>query len=226
VAGEDKVTRIALPVDLFDHLDEVGSAPIVIGHFFYPAVRLARGAAIATVIREPVERAISVWEYLNWQTMHPDHATLAESGIATINHLAFTNHLSNLQTRLLGVEYDLEGIVAAVEAGEIDREDARVLAWEAESAPADEQMLERAKERLRGMQAVGVTEELPAFVGRIERYLGLREGSVIAPDNVTPAETVARRGQKYDAETRRNLLDANRLDAKLHAFAKQLAEQG
>ena len=203
----------------------MGSARIVIGHFFYPAVRLAGGAAVATVVRDPVERAISVWEYLNWQTKHPDHATLADSGIATIADLAHTGHLSDLQTRLLGMEYDLEGIVAALEAGEIDREQARRRAAEAEMAPADEVMLDRAKERMRGMMAIGVTENLSAFVRRIESYLGLREGSVLAPDNVTPPETVARRGESYGPETRRELAELNRFDAELHSFAKQLAEQ-
>ena len=220
------MVRVSLPADLFDHLDEIGTARIVIGHVFYPAVRLTAGAGIATVLRDPVERAISVWEYLNWQTKHPDHATLAQSGIETIEDLALTGHLSDLQTRLLGMEYDLEGIVAALGSGGIDREEARERAWEAETAAADERMLERAKQRLRGMIAVGVTEALPEFARRIERYLGLREGSTIAPDNATPTETVARRDQTYGSETRGKLAELNRFDAELHSFARELAEPG
>ncbi len=220
------MVRVSLPADLFDHLDEIGTARIVIGHVFFPAVRLTAGAGVATVLRDPVERAISVWEYLNWQTKHPDHAALAQSGIETIDDLALTGHLSDLQTRQLGVEYDLEGIVAALRSGEIDRGEARQRAWEAETAAADERTLERAKQRLRGMIAVGVTEALPEFARRIESYLGLREGSTVASENTTPTETVARREQAYSAETRRKLVELNRFDAELYSFARELAERG
>jgi hypothetical protein len=227
IVGKRNVLRVPLPADLFDHLGETASTRIVIGHFFYPAVRLTGGAPVATVVRDPVERAISVWEYLNWQTSHPDHSSLAELGINSIDDLIGTRsgHIVDLQTRLLGIEYDLEGIVEALAAGEIDRDEARRRAVEAEAAPADRAMLERAMERMRTMVAVGVTEALPMFARRIERHLGLGKGSTLAPENTTPARTVADREEAYGAETRRALSEINPLDAELHSFARELAAE-
>jgi hypothetical protein len=223
------VLRVRLPADLFDHLGEISSARIVIGHIFYPAVRLTGGAPVATVVRDPVERAISVWEYLNWQTHHPDHAWLKEWGVETIEEMIawdpLTGHLADRQTRLLGVEYDLEGIVAALQGGEIDAGEARRLAADAEATPADEAMLGRAKRRLQEMVAVGVTEALPEFASRVERHLGLQGGRAIAHENATPTETVARRDQAYDAEIRRKLTRINRFDCELHSFARKLSER-
>ena len=119
------------------------------------------------------------------------------------------------------MEYDVEAIVAAMETGEIDLQEARRLAAEAESAPADAAMLARAKQRLGQMLLVGLTEELPAFVRRLERAIGLWPGPGLEPDNVTPAETTALRGKTYDESTRHRLADLNAFDVELYAFARE-----
>lgn len=228
LVGSANVVRISLPPDVFEHLGELRSKQVVLGHFFYPAVRLVPGEpTVATVVREPVDRSISVWEYLQWQVQHPDHAVLASRGIRSVEEFAeddrLAGHVRDNQTRLLGVDYDVEAVVAAFEAGEIDLEEAQRRAAEAERAPADAAMLDRAKDRLRRM-VVGVTEELPDFVRVLERTLGRPEGPPLKPFNATPPATVALRERAYDDDIRRRLAELNRFDAKLYAFARELWE--
>jgi hypothetical protein len=212
-------------------LDELRSTRIVAGHFFYPMVRLLPAHSVATVLRDPVERTISVWEYLHWKTDHHDHQRLVSSGVRTVEEFAndrvLAGHVRDNQTRLLGVEYDAEAIASALLAGDLDLAGANRLAAEAGRGPADSAMLERAKRRLESMSVVGITEDLGAFVRRLELLLGLRPRHVVRPDNVTPAAMVARRPEQYGESARRRLADLNPFDSELHAFARELAgEQG
>jgi hypothetical protein len=229
LVGRANVVRISLPPDVFNHLAELRSKRVALGHFFYPAVRLIPGEpTVATVVREPVDRSISTWEYLQWRTTHPDHVLLVSHGIKNLDQfvedpdLAF--HVRDNQTRLLGVEYDIEAIVASLQAGEIDPARARRMAAQAEQAPVDAAMLDRAKSRLERMSVVGVTDELPEFVRVLERSLGLPAGPALRPYNATPAATVALRESAYDEDVRGRLGDLNRFDAELYAFARGLWE--
>jgi len=229
LVGRANVVRISLPPDVFEHLEELKSKQVVLGHFFYPAVRLVPGEpTVATVVREPVDRSISVWEYLQWQVKHPDHAQLASRGIRSVQEFAeddlLAGHVRDNQTRLLGVEYDLEAVTTAFETGEIDLEEAQRWAAEAERAPADAAMLDRAKDRLRKM-VVGVTDELPEFVQALERgALGRPDGPPLKRYNATPPATVALRESAYDDQIRSRLAELNRFDVELYAFARELWE--
>ncbi len=226
LVGPANIARVRLPPDFLAQLDAVRTAPIVIGHFFYPVVRLLGDVPAATVVREPVERSISVWEYLQWQRHHPDHKVIGERGIRTLSEFAedayLAGHVRDNQTRLLGVEYDVESIVVALEAGEMDLPEARRRAAQRESAPADEAMLKRAKERLSRMALVGITDELPAFVNMLEERVGGSAGPHLAPDNASPPAIVAHRPERYDEATRQRLAELNALDAELYSFAREL----
>jgi hypothetical protein len=122
------------------------------------------------------------------------------------------------------VEYDLEAIVAAMESGEIEHQEAVRMAAEAGFAPADSAMLARAKRRLERMLLVGVTEELPAFLRLLDSRIGFASQPAPPPVNAAPPEFAARRTASYDAATRQRLADLNSLDAELYAFARKLWE--
>jgi hypothetical protein len=225
-AGKANVARVGLPDDFFEQLAVLRSSPIVVGHFFYPVVGLIDGAAVATVVRDPVERSISVWEHPRWHPGHPDREVIAAREIRTIedfaNDIHLGGHIRNNQTRFLGLDYDLEAIVAELESGAIDHRRAVHLAAEAQFAEADREMLERAKRRLERMLLVGVTEELPAFTRELEGRIGLRPGPELPAVNASPPELVENRAAAYDDATRRRLAELNSLDAELHTFAREL----
>jgi hypothetical protein len=228
IVGKGNVLRLRLPPDYLERLDAIRSSQIVLGHFFYPVVRLMPDAKLATVIREPVERSISVWEYLHWQTQHPDHERLRSRGIQSLDEFAedeaLAAHVRDNQTRLLGVEYDVEAIVSALEAKEMDLVEAQRIAATAEGAPADAATLGRAKRRLDQMEVVGVTEDLPGFAHRLEAATGLASGREPKRDNATPPGTLAMRSEAYGESTRRRLAELNAYDAELYSFARRLSE--
>jgi hypothetical protein len=225
-AGRSNVLRAGLPDDFLEQLDDLRSSPIVVGHIFYPVVRLIPGAAVATVVREPVERSISIWEHPRWHPRHVDRPVLASRDIRSIDDFAedidLGSQIRNNQTRFLGLEYDVEAIVGALESGAIRHQEAVHRAAEAQFAPADDAMLARAKRRLERMLVVGVTDELPAFVRLLESRMGFPPGPLLARVNASPAEFVASREATYDDATRQRLADLNTLDAELYAFARDL----
>ena len=123
--GLANVVRISLPPDVFEHLGELRSKQVVLGHFFYPAVRLVPGEpTVATVVREPVDSLDLRLGVPPVAVQHPDHAVLASRGIRSVEEFAeeidLAGHVRDNQTRLLGVEYDVAAVAAAFEAGEID----------------------------------------------------------------------------------------------------------
>jgi hypothetical protein len=132
-------------------------------------------------------------------------------------------HVRENQTRLLGAQCDAEAILAALEAGEIDHSEANGLVREATRQLPDAATLERAKRRLERMSVVGVTEDLDAFMRRLEREIGLPPGRPVRRHNATPLGTVDRRPDEYDQDTRSRLAELNRFDSELHSFARRLA---
>ncbi len=229
VLGCANVARVGLPFDFLEQLDVLRSSPVVVGHFFYPVARLIPDVALTTVLRDPVERSISVWEHPHWHPDHPDRRALAERDIRSIDDFIEDPHFGaqvrNNQTRFLGNEYDLERIVAELEVGSINHGEARHQAAEAGFAPADEAMLERAKRRLERMLVVGVTEELTTFLRLLDGHLSASPSSGVERINASPRELVARRTDAYDDATRERLADLNSLDAELYAFGRKLWER-
>jgi exonuclease VII small subunit len=228
IAGRANVARVGLPSNFLEQLDDLRSSPIVVGHFFYPVLRLIQGAAVATVVRDPVERSISVWEHARWHPSHPDQRLRASREIHSIDDFAEDPYLGgqvrNNQTRFLGAEWDLEAIVAALESGAMALQEAVDLLAEAGFAPADTVMLERAKRRLERMLVVGVTEELSGFVRVLDSRMGFVSGVALTPVNAAPPEFVAHRGATYDDATRQRLAELNSLDAELYMLARKLWE--
>jgi hypothetical protein len=224
--GKRNVTRIHQLTDFSGRLPELSSVRVVAGHVCYPIATLLPDHSVATVVRDPVERAISVWEYLQWQTDRPAHRRLRSSGVRTIEEFAaepsLAGHIRENQTRLLGAECDAEAILAAVDAGDLDPSEANQLVAEATRRPPDASTLERAKRRLERMPVVGLTEELDSFVRRVERAMGLPPGRAVRRHNATPPGTVDRRPDAYDEATRRRLADLNPFDSELYAFVREL----
>jgi hypothetical protein len=224
--GKRNVARIHQLTDLSGRLSELRSTRVVVGHVCYPITTLLPSHLVATVVRDPVERAISVWEYLQWQTDRPAHRRLRSSGVRTVEEFAtepsLAGHIRENQTRLLGADCDAEAILAAVQAGDMDHSEANRLVAEATRRPPDASTLERAKRRLERMPVVGLTEELDSFVRRVERAMGLPPGRAVRRHNATPLDTVDRRPDEYSEDTRRRLAELNRFDSELHAFAREL----
>ena len=224
--GKRNVARVRQLSDLSSRRLELRSTRLVVGHICHPITTLLPSHLVATVVRDPVERGISVWEYLQRPSDRPAHKRLRSSGVRTIEEFAqdplLAGHVRENQTRLLGADCDAEAILSALEAGEIDAAEANRLVAEATRRPPDASTLERAKRRLERMSVVGLTEELDSFVRRVERAIGLPPGRAVRRHNATPLGTVDRRPDEYSEDTRRRLAELNRFDSELHAFAREL----
>lgn len=212
-AYQDAIGLTSLPAD------ELRSFQLISGHFPFAVVeRLPGQPFVTTLLREPVERTISWLHHCKRYAREHADSSLEEIYEDTWYRERFTlDH----QCNVFGMTMD-EVAAAAAERGPLDptysteREAIVAAGWAIDSDPdAREARFERAKENLRRVDLLGVTEEFDRFVARLSERLGV--GFDDLPDlHVGARETVS------DALRARIEADC-RLDAELYAFARDLA---
>jgi hypothetical protein len=94
-------------------------AIIVTGHFgmAHPLVRLSpRPIAIAAVMRDPVARIVSLYDYIRGTPSHPEHAALSALSLNQALDAVpdFAAHCRNAQLRTLFNATDQAGVMAAL----------------------------------------------------------------------------------------------------------------
>lgn len=107
---------------------------VVRGHLLYGIHEcLPQGGTYITMLRDPVKRVLSSYQFILRRPLHPLHRKLKAKGIGVEEFLKFTANRQNLQTKMLaGVPY---------------------------VGPCDEQTLARAKEHAtKSFRVVGISE--------------------------------------------------------------------
>jgi sulfotransferase family protein len=205
-------------------LANVGRYGLVHGHMPYALVDLfERRPFVLTVLRDPVDRAVSAFHYMQQMaasvaqgfkdgstsaTRARDYAAAARLPLGEFVRqapLAAQRHLGNVQAWLLATP-DVNG------SGEYG-DDHRVSV-----SPAD---LERAKEHLAACDAVGLTERMTESIELLAHSLQARPLGEISSANRTIRPALA----ALDAATTAALADITTADRELYAFACELFEE-
>jgi hypothetical protein len=179
-----------------------GPSPLLTAHlWYYPGEALRVDWAYATVIRDPVDRAISTFHFLRKVDAQPEaipDARLAAWRGTTIDEVLDVDHISSLsneQARHLAARI-------VVDPGGLEGDD----------------LLDAAITSLDDYDVVGTTGELDAFVARCCAFAG-RPGPVDVPRlNTTQRETVSN-------TTRERLEALNRVDRRLWEHAGRLRDR-
>jgi hypothetical protein len=165
------------------------------------------------VLRDPVDRFVSDYYYIQGSPGHPAHRLVHERGI-TLRDFARTPSpvhpfTQNAQVRRL-CRYDL---VRRTPAGG---------RWWALRDTFGAAELEEAKETLATrVQAFGLYERMPQAMRQFAALIGA-ELEEIPRENVTPFRLAV---DALDAETVDAIREANRLDLALYEFAERLADE-
>ena len=189
-----------------------------VGHLQYFCKDFIGDAFRFTILRDPIERAMSGWEHIQRSPNHPAHSLL--EGVSDIksalNNRQLRRHLSNAMTWFLGPrpQYDKYKTKEAAIRGAIQ-------------SFADQEMLDSAKECLEQLDFIGFTETLNQDTLKLFEVLGLEERaeSDLVMKNSNPLKKVKSYRDSLDSETMELLLEANALDYELYEYAKQIAKE-
>ncbi|HYC14355.1 MAG TPA: sulfotransferase family 2 domain-containing protein [Stellaceae bacterium] len=171
---------------------------LIHGHFDVSIMRLfPPGARCFTLLRDPVERAISHYYHYRRMTADPAHPLAMKSTLAEWVSGRGLVEMDNGQTRRL--------------AGEMDRPCGSVNA----------EMLERAKSNLAGFAVVGLTERFHESLLLLQRAFGWTLDT-LPPRNV--GQNRPRRSEVSE-EALQAIERSNYFDAELYRFAAGLFEK-
>ena len=193
-------------------MDELAALPeafraqlrLVYGHMPFGAHRLLPGeTTYLAFLRDPVERAVSHFEYVRRTREHRLHREVVERDMTLHEYVesSITDELDNGQTALL--------------AGTPIRDRADFF---------DPELLEQAKRNIEGHFAlVGLVELFDESLLLAKEVFGWQRGAHYRSVNVSPDAPSRSRAPVPD-ETHRLIADRNRLDAELHRFARERLE--
>lgn len=223
--SNDVVCRVPNNEAFMDQIDLVLDAKVLYGHQFFPFTYiLQKPVFIATFLRDPIQRTISAFEYIRRKKDHIYH----EKFIASIKNISdfltddfFCFHSANMQTRMLGADYDLSGIVQSVKTGFFSADIGKQKIALAEQEKCSDAMLERAKYRLSTIQFFGVLDYFDESISLLSHQLSLNPPNAIFKENVASSEEQAKR-MEYLPQEIKFLVKHNEYDLKLLEFAKDL----
>lgn len=185
---------------------------------------LKRDLYTFTLLRDPIERALSHYGHVLRDPRHYFHHRAAELGSldAYLKDPVTRVTVSNFQTRLLAWEADPQLIFRGL--SDSQRKD-RALEQQLETMELpipDSQLLEQAKDRLSQFGFVGLTERFEESVALLCYELGWSFPAQIADENVNSARP--KRAQISDSDLRL-LIELNQLDLELYRWAETIFRQ-
>jgi hypothetical protein len=222
-AGLGDVLRIPPDEGMFPALAKVGDYRVAHGHAPYPVTGAFRKPLfVMTFLRSPVERVVSAFEHVWRLEDTPENLTRQEWGIKTIGDLVGTDRASNVQTLLLGVDYDISPILEGFKSGELTAKRARKQVRIRNRGKRNRETLERAKERLEQIEFVGLTE---AFNDSLRLFASAIKFDGPLPSyrrNAAPPKEREARKRRYDAAELEAVAGDNVLDLELYECAVEL----
>lgn len=180
-------------------VDAPADASVIAGHLAYGVHHyLDRPAVYLTLLREPVERAISAYRYIKRSPNHPLHRRVHDEPISLGAYVRVGHEPLN-----------------------VDNGQVRLLSGNPEVAfrTCDEAMLDTAKEHLASFAAVGLTERFDESLVMCKLLLGWGAQPRYRSANVSPDALSI---DNVPKATLARLCEQNRLDIELYRYACEL----
>ena len=224
-AGTALVHEVPANEEYLSDLDtDLTKCQAVHGHQHFPFCALLGGdPLILTVLRDPVERVISSYEYILRKSDHvlrSDLLARVDSLETYVADSVFRFHSANMQTRMLGSKADLAEIVESVRSHRLSSEDAAIFFRRALEVPCDLEMLERASNRLLSDSVLfGLTEDIHNAIDTFAAAFGAPVPPVIYTENSAPRAEARSRWDRYPEGAIQAVIRANAFDLDLYAIA-------
>ena len=191
---------------------------LFLGHLQYFCKDIIGDTFKFTILREPIERAMSGWAHINRSITHPLNASLNEAPTIklALTHHALHRHISNSMTRFLGCR---------PEDSKYDSTDVAIRS--ARRCTPDRVMLENAKECIDELDYIGFTETLSADMLGLYAALEVecKTEEYLIVKNKNPFKQTVSYRDLLDNETVELLKSANELDYELYEYAKMVVHK-
>jgi hypothetical protein len=195
----DQIARFITAQQTFEEIDTLpleqrARLKLLVGHFAYGVHEyIPKPCSYITIVREPVQRVVSLYRYIVSAPSHPLHETLTSSSLSLNDYIGSGIH-----------HYQTDNALTRQLAGRDE---------EGDLTPRD---LEIAKHNLRSFLAVGLTEAFDESVTIFKRILGWRTPFYFN-------RNVSRRGPRPDqvaATTLESIRERNTFDVELYDMAR------
>lgn len=179
---------------------------------------------VLVMLRDPMERAVSHFEYIKRDPKHPKFVHIQEHEMELrdfLLHPQFSAELRDAQTRPLAHIAQKKVLARILKDSRSQMEFARRWQETAKTLPPADELLAVAAERLEQMAFVGLAERLEEGLQMVSWLLGGRPQPQVQNLNINPRRT---RVADLPTDTLELLEEVTELDRKLYARAQQLFE--
>jgi hypothetical protein len=193
------------------------------GHMGYSLVNyLPEKPRVLVMLRDPMERAVSHFEYIRRDPGHPRHRTIQEGKLSLKDYLldpVLSAEVTNAQVRPLAHLANRGLLRELLDA--TDSQEAFARAWRHREGvlPPDDELLDVALERLEAADFVGVAEHLEQGMALAARLLGAAPPQTLQSLNINPRRT---RLDELPDDVLDLLQELTRLDRKLYQRGRAL----
>jgi hypothetical protein len=197
----------------------------IAGHFYgYLHRHTARSIRYLTMVREPIERALSHYGHIMREPGHYLHQQARQLGDfgSFLRNPEMATTLTNFQVRSLASDFDPFAIAADLSPDQIANLEIERAIEVAVPLRPDRELLELAKKRLLQMCFVGVTERMAESVSRVCNIFRWTPPDALETHNVGKGRIQSGQLPRRDLEL---LAELNKEDVSLYAFANELLDR-
>jgi Galactose-3-O-sulfotransferase len=193
------------------------------GHFYYYLHRLLPEMPLyMTFLRDPVDRALSLYEYVLRSPQHYQHKAVASLTGGIHDFVQSPELLApDFQVTALSFDVDVRAKLADAQARQQEPiDEQRVLTAEMIRRPPSRADLETACRRIEDFAFIGITEHFDQSVRLLSRQFGWAPLRSYESLNVAPGPRVRR--AQLAPDVLEEISRTHQLDTELYAFAKRL----
>ena len=210
---------------------ELAAYPLIAGHMGFTVVSLLpEPPRVITMLRDPIARTISRFNYMKQHATHStrapwNHDRFLDPDVSIDAFLAFgpTRRLiTNFQVRNLAQDFDLTQTYTDFDGNAIPPKMNKLFAYTS-TGMSDEDLLSKAKRRLASCEFVGITERFEESVKLLCRTFEWEARMNIPFLNASSPS--AGLDRPLSKQTLADLQACTSLDAELYTFANELFEQ-
>lgn len=203
---------------------EVGRYQLFRGHFHYCLhTLLPRPPLFMTLLRDPVERAISRFQHLRRDHLHYLYPLARSMSLHEfLRHPLTRAQVHNLQVRHLAYDFDIRAFATSLGIPLTARLEMEETINQLLNDLPDDELLEIAKERLKAFTFIGITERFQESLDLLSHQMLWQRIKEVENRNVAP-ERMSR--SDIDPEALEQLVALNRADIDLYQFAQTLFQQ-
>lgn len=206
--------------------EQLGRFRLFRGHMGYNLVNyLPEKPRVMVMLRDPMERAVSHFEYIRRDPAHPKHHVIRERSMGLKEYLldpVLSAEVTNAQVRPLAHLADRQLLHELMDGSSSQEEFARAWRHRGGVLPPEDELLDVALQRLEAMDFVGVVEQLDQGMELAAWLLGASALRQFQSLNINPGRT---RLDALPDDVLDLLIQVTSLDRQLYARGRVLFEQ-